>query len=154
MKRVVLSCLRLLCVLAGCAWLVACQSLLPVREPRLTGTQWELQELNGEPFQQPETGQRFTLLLQQGAHIRAYAGCNQLAGDYQHRSPMLRIGPLAATRMQCPPEQAARERQVIRAMEGASRYHIKEGVLSLLNPIDIVLARYRVSAQTEAPAKP
>ncbi len=154
MKRVGLRYLQFACVLAGCMWLAGCQSLLPMWEPRLTGTQWELLELNGEPFQQPETGQRFTLLLQQDAHIRAYAGCNQLAGDYQHRSPMLRIGPLAATRMQCPPELAARERQVIRAMEGASRYRIREGVLSLLNPIDIVLARYRVSTQTETPAMP
>lgn len=124
------------------ALLSACQAL-PGRGPALVGTHWQVVEMNGEPLQVKTP---FTLQLQADGHIRAWGGCRELVGDYQHQGRVLRIGPLALTHEDCGAAVMRQEKEMIRAMEGASSWQIENGRLSLFNPIDIALVRFQVAA--------
>lgn len=130
------------------ALLPACQLLSGAAGPALVGTRWQVVEMNGEalPLQPP-----FTLLLLQDGHIRAWGGCRELVGDYQHQGRVLRIGPLALTHEDCGAAVMQREKEMIRAMEGASSWQIEGDTLSLFNPIDIALVRFQPAPAPAAP---
>jgi heat shock protein HslJ len=49
------------------------------------------------------------------------SGCNRFTGNYQQKEDELTMGPLASTRMACPPEVMERERQFL-TMLGNVRY--------------------------------
>lgn len=129
--------------------LPACVVLKPV--PPLRGTTWVLVELQGEPFVSP-SATAFTLQLKADGRLQAFAGCNDLQGDYSlpaaNRSEgRLRLGPFDLLPGLCAPEVAALERKVIHAMEGGSRYRREaDGRLSVLNPVDIPLLRLAPAA--------
>lgn len=129
--------------------LAACQ---PFRAPGpgLVGTMWVVTELHGEAFLQPEE-RPFYLLLRPDGQLRAYAGCNALGGRYQYAGHgVLRVGPFDSISRFCAPEVMRLERSVVMAMEGASSFVLDDGVLSLGNPLGIVLVRFR--AASGAPA--
>jgi heat shock protein HslJ len=142
--------------------LTGCTALFAVPPPAVVGTLWEVVELQGEPFSAPD-GVPFTLLLQSDGHMRVYAGCNSLSGDYQYRTGrdaegVLRVGPFAERKKQCSPELMHLEKEVVRAMEGASSYlRLDASSLSLRNPIHVTLIRFRALAANgtaEGPAAP
>lgn len=128
--------------------LPGCTALFSSPPPAVVGTLWEVVELQGEPFTAPE-GEVFTLQLQPDGQMRVYAGCNALSGEYEYRAVrggegLLRVGPFAERRKQCSPERMHLEKEVVRAMEGASRYIRPDaGSLSLRNPIQVTLIRFR-----------
>lgn len=120
--------------------LLACQGLGFSERPPLRETHWVITSLNGERFEhQAETP--FFLELHENGTMSAWAGCNKLHGVYERKGTILRIGPFAELETQCSQGEMAMERRVMRALEGASRYQLEKGELSLLNPIGIEQAR-------------
>lgn len=123
--------------------LAGCLGLPGNGGPGLRETRWVLVEVNGEAFTPPADGPAFFLELHRDDTMAVWAGCNALRGGYQHQGGILRVGPFDEAPRQCAPEVMARERRVVRALEGASRYRLEGGFLSLLNPIGVVQARFR-----------
>lgn len=142
------ACVLSLLLLAGC------QALFSSSPPALVGTQWQVTELQGEPYEVAAGEPVLTLLLLPDGHISAYAGCNPLAGDYQHKGGSLRIGPQAAMHKPCEPAKMQLEKAVVRALEGASSYSYEGATLSLCNPIGIALIRFQPAGATAKAATP
>lgn len=49
--------------------------------------------------------------------VSGFAGCNRFRGSYTFADGKLSFGPLANTRMACPPEQMETERKVLQLLE-------------------------------------
>ena len=69
-----------------------------------------------------ETGRsaRFLQFRSDGV-VGGSSGCNRFTGTYSHKDDELTLGPLASTRMACPPEVMEREQQFL-TMLGKARY--------------------------------
>ena len=69
-----------------------------------------------------ETGRtaRFVQFRADGI-VGGSSGCNRFTGAYNQQGGELKLGPLASTRMACPPEVMEREQQFL-AMLGNVRY--------------------------------
>lgn len=152
--RVFTAALSMLLCLPG---LPGCSSLFSSPPPALVGTTWQITGLQGEAFTAPAS-RPFTLQLHADGHVTAYAGCNQLAGDYQltqrsRREGVLRVGPQVQVSVVCTPAEQHLEKDVVRALEGASSYvQDEDGSLVLLNPIAIPLLRFHaVQSQSSSP---
>ncbi len=59
-----------------------------------------------------------------GQRASGFAGCNTFGGSYVARQQVLRFGGLATTRMACPAEVSAGERQFLRLLRGVNRFEI------------------------------
>lgn len=71
----------------------------------LTDTTWSwqgTQRANGERVV-PERPDRYTLLFRPGGQVEVRADCNRGSATYRLDSSGLAIGPIALTRMGCPP---------------------------------------------------
>lgn len=55
--------------------------------------------------------------FRQGGDVTGFAGCNRFRGAYTYKDGVLKIGPLATTRMACP--QLDVERRVLQTLDGA-----------------------------------
>lgn len=131
---------RLLGLVVGV--LAAC-STLPKEVP-LLGTHWELVAVNGEAYVAPFAGAQPTLRLSRQGTMHVWAGCNALYGPYQRQAPdLLRIGPFDGYGRDCGHAAYLHERQIVRAIEGASHYQLQKGELRLLSPIGVEQARFR-----------
>ena len=107
----------------------------------LENTYWKLIEVDGHPAQVLPSEREAHLLLLDG-HASGGSGCNKLMGSYTHSAPStLHIGPVASTRMACPPEMMAQETALVTAFERTTRYRIAGETLDLLDG-DTVLARF------------
>jgi putative lipoprotein len=107
----------------------------------LENTFWKLIEVDGRAAQ-TLPGEREAHLLLLDGHASGSSGCNKLMGSYTHAAPRsLHIGPLASTRMACPPAMMAQETALVTAFERATRYRIVGETLDLLDG-DTVLARF------------
>ena len=106
----------------------------------LENTYWKLVELNGRPVQ-ALPGEREAHILLFSGHASGSSGCNKLMGRYTVSAGTLRIGPLASTRMACPPAMMEQETTLTAALDRPSIYRITGETLSLLDG-DRVLARF------------
>jgi heat shock protein HslJ len=78
--------------------------------------------------------------------LSASIGCNRLFGKSTANGSALRIGPLGATRMACPPPAMKREQALSRALGNVARVRAKGRAARLLSAsgVDLVtLARAR-----------
>jgi heat shock protein HslJ len=88
-----------------------------VSEPsRLANTHWRISRINGlrigpGPYQIEFTEGR----------LSGQAGCNRLGGSYRLEGDRLTAGPIAATRMACPPRLMAHEAAVLRVLNAPVR---------------------------------
>jgi putative lipoprotein len=113
----------------------------PTPRAVLENTYWKLVEINGRPAQ-VLPGEREAHILLLSGRASGSSGCNKLMGGYALAGPgVLRIGPLASTRMACPPDMMAQETALLDAFERATAYRIEGEALALLQG-DAVLARF------------
>ncbi len=133
--------LAALCLLAtlmasGCATRPAEPIARPGASAELQNTYWKLTELDGArvpmaPGQQREA--RITL-ASGGSRLTGFSGCNPLMGAYVHEGgSMLRLTPLATTRMACAPPLMALETRLLKALEATTAYRIEGEQLTLLD---------------------
>ena len=102
----------------------AAQPPQPGEVPRLAGTFWRLTSVNGAPAVDSGTGAPPHLVLNADGSARALFGCNRMSGSYMVQGNELRFGPIAATRMLCPPPLDAQEREMQRLLTGPVRWHV------------------------------
>jgi heat shock protein HslJ len=116
---------RALIVLVALASLAGCQAerrqlgqALSGQPPVMAGSligRWTMADLNGGgPVARGELA--FT-----ADSVAGTAGCNRLAGGWQQDGATIRLGPLAGTRMACPPAVMAVEARVMALLNAAKR---------------------------------
>ncbi len=111
----------------------------------LENTYWKLAAVGGQPAR-VEPGEREAYLLLLAGRASGGSGCNKLMGSYTLGTRgELGIGPLASTRMACPPAMMAQEAALLDAYARTRAYRIDGESLSLLDG-DAVLARFVMRA--------
>jgi heat shock protein HslJ len=101
----------------------------------LRGTTWRLIDLRGAttPSQlDPKPRRPVELVFAAQEHMVAGSGgCNLLKGSFQLDGEQLRFGPLASTRMACPPALMAFERSYLERLAQVRRWSIDRRTLLL-----------------------
>jgi heat shock protein HslJ/uncharacterized lipoprotein NlpE involved in copper resistance len=107
--------------------------------PTIESKTWQLIELPGQSLAVigPE---RAPSLVFDGATKRASgsAGCNRFNGTYELSGNSLRFGPLATTRMMCPPEIMAVEDAMLKALAAGLTWSLQDGTLVLTREGQVV----------------
>ena len=106
----------------------------------LQGVDWRAEDVGGQPVPQ---GVTVTLRLQ-GGQATGHGGCNRFGGPYDLTGEGLRLGPLAATRMACPPPRMATETAVFDALSRVTRFDIDETGALVLIAGDAPVMRFRM----------
>jgi len=97
----------------------------------LTGTTWQLVQLNGRSVQAEEGKFLLTLSAEEG-RLAGVGACNRLAGKFEtDKSRALTFGPIVSTYMACP--DLEREHEFIRALRSTTHYDMDGPVLILLS---------------------
>jgi uncharacterized lipoprotein YbaY/heat shock protein HslJ/uncharacterized lipoprotein NlpE involved in copper resistance len=101
----------------------------------LRGTSWRLLDLRGAtpPSQlSPQPRRPVELVFaEQDNRVSGSGGCNLLSGSVQLDGELVRFGPLASTRMACPPALMAFERRYVEALGRVRRWSIDKRSLLL-----------------------
>ena len=90
----------------------------------LEGSEWVPVEIAGAPV--PEEN---PAMLQFGAEgrVAGNAGCNRFAGTFTVAEGAISFGPMAVTRMMCPPPMMALERAFLDALAASATY-VRDGI--------------------------
>src|SRR5215213_7754295 len=102
--------------LAGCGSMAAPGGPFP---EGLAGTAWRANTLAGQPV---DDTMAVTLEFVGSDRIAGKAACNRYNGPLRVVDGRLQIGPLASTRMACPPPLMEAEARFLAALEGAQRF--------------------------------
>jgi putative lipoprotein len=110
----------------------------------LEGTAWALLETDEGPvgLERPPT-----LAFGPEGEVSGLAGCNRYRGRAIIGEGTISIGPLAMTRMLCPPALAALERTVCAALEGASSWVRRDDALELSGEDGVMRLLFRRTAE-------
>jgi putative lipoprotein len=110
----------------------------------LEGTSWELAATDEGPLgiERPPT-----LSFGAEGEVTGLAGCNRFRGRAIIGAGTISIGPLALTRLLCPPAIAALERAVCAALEGASTWSRRDEELELSGEGGVMRLVYRRSEE-------
>jgi|1185.fasta_scaffold753010_1 heat shock protein HslJ len=92
----------------------------------LQGTSWQAESVDGKPVADPSS---MTLEFLPGDQVRGQAGCNRYVGPFASRGDRVTLGILRASRAECPPAQAAMQKQLIDQLHGAARGELVDGDL-------------------------
>lgn len=111
-----------------------------ITPPPLENTYWRLTEVAGQPAR-TLPGEREAHLLLLDGRASGNGGCNKLMGSYTRSGDALAIGPLASTRMACPPELMAQEAALLDAYARTTGFRIEGESLALIRD-NTVLARF------------
>jgi heat shock protein HslJ len=142
MKRTAMS-LTLLLALGACAPTQTSTPVSITAASPLVGTNWVLTKLGDVPAA-VGAGQREPFLQLQAAdsRISGFAGCNMFAGPYQLSGESLSFGPLAMTRMACPPPGMTLEGSYANALRDTKSYKITGTQLALMDASGKALAGF------------
>jgi putative lipoprotein len=94
----------------------------------LTGTTWRAETIAGQPVAE---GVISTITFAEGGKVHGLAGCNRYAGTLSTEGDRVRMGPLVATRMACPPPLMDQEQRFVDALERGLGFR-REGAFLLL----------------------
>ncbi len=98
--------MKKLLLLLGLSLLGACASSPPVNENPLSGTHWQLVDIQSmdDSVVTPEAQSTYALHFGDDGNISIQADCNRMNGTYQYNAPSgLSFGPMAVTLALCPP---------------------------------------------------
>jgi heat shock protein HslJ len=90
--------------------------------PKLTGTQWTLEDLGGKPV---IASSRATLTFPEDGRAAGNGSCNRFTGTVDITGSTIKFGPLAATRMMCDPASTNQESEYLKALAGAEKYEVQ-----------------------------
>lgn len=110
----------------------------------LEGTSWELTATDEGPVGLERAP---TLTFGAEGEVSGRAGCNRYRGRAIIGTGTISIGPLAMTRMLCPPALAALERTVCAALEGASAWSRRDDELELSGEAGVMRLLFRRTAE-------
>lgn len=106
-------------MLAGCAATTAespsaADEATSASDVPVVAGQWSIRTIDGRPL---EGDQPATIAFADG-RVSGTTGCNRISGTYEVAGDVVTIGPLATTRMACPPPLMARETALLAALTG------------------------------------
>lgn len=94
--------------------------------PDLAGTVWLLQELGGRNvLDDPKS----TLGFRTEGRIAGLGGCNAFSGTATITGDRIAVGPLAGTKMACPPDVMDQEARFLDALGKAERLEVNGGLM-------------------------
>jgi heat shock protein HslJ len=73
-------------------------------------------------------------------NVSGFSGCNRFRGSYTYADGKLSFGPLASTRMACPPEQMETERKILQLLEATKMAEATHKTLKLQDGTGAALA--------------
>ena len=114
--------------LQGCAGSGAKNTAAGITPEKLVGSQWLLEDLGGAGVLDRVQA---TLAFPQPGQVAGNASCNRFSGPIIDNGGVLKVGPLASTRMGCAPAVNAQETRYLAALEGVERI-ATEGVYLLV----------------------
>jgi heat shock protein HslJ len=122
--------IALVAFLAACASSPPGPAPLPAVEPpgELAGTAWRLENLKGAP---PVAGSEVTLEFTEPGKAAGRASCNRYFGSVEVRGEEITFSALGSTMMACDEALMNQEQRYLRALEGAVRYIVQDGVLQI-----------------------
>lgn len=129
--------LLLVALLAGSCSATKCHCRAYQKKYRrpLTGTTWQLVQLDGRSLQPAEGRYTLTLSADEG-RISGTGGCNRLAGPFEtDKNRTLKFGPLITTRMACP--DLEQEQRFLQALASTTHYDMDGPLLLLLSDGEI-----------------
>ena len=111
-----------------------CRSYQKKTRRPLTGTEWQLVQLNGQDIPNPDS--RFSLHFENRRQLNGSSGCNRYraACDAQPNGH-LHIGEIAVTRMACP--DAGTESSFLEMLRSTVRYELDAKMLILSDSIGV-----------------
>ncbi|MBX3030873.1 MAG: META domain-containing protein [Chloroflexi bacterium] len=115
-------------VLDGAGELVLSGEGVPGGDATLTGQEWWVIAVDGEPFD-PTLGASAT--FGDDGSLTGSGGCNRFMGDYTVDAESLEVGPLASTRMACAPHIMDAESRYLAALQAAATYVIVDDTMFL-----------------------
>ena len=123
-----------------------CAERLP--DAPLRDTRWMLTSLPGHDLSAMETRRAPHLVLRAGdaPRLTATAGCNTISGSYDLGAEALTLGPLAMTRMACPPPLDGVERDFLAALQATRAARITGHRLDLVDADGTVRATFEADA--------
>ncbi|MEZ5685541.1 MAG: META domain-containing protein [Paracoccaceae bacterium] len=104
------------------------------------GVNWQVTELEGAPL---PPGLTASLTRPEPGRIAGHSGCNRFTGTISEQGGALSIGPLASTRMACPPAQMALEQRMLAALAQLRGADIRDGMLVLTGEAGTLLRAHR-----------
>jgi heat shock protein HslJ len=98
----------------------------------LTGVTWTLVSLGGQPLPQ---GTRPPTAVFDGVRLSGLGGCNRYTGQVQDKGPgAMTIGPIASTKMACPPPAMDVESRYFTILGPVTQYRLAGSRLVLSGP--------------------
>lgn len=98
-------------------------------QTKLTGEDWKITMLEGEPA--PEKAE-LTINFGPEQRVSGHSGCNRFMGGYTQDGLSLEFTQMASTMMACPPEQMELERKVGDLLARTKQFTVtKDGELEL-----------------------
>ncbi|MGE0745377.1 MAG: META domain-containing protein [Rhodospirillales bacterium] len=91
---------------------------------------WTAQEIGGRAVAEPA---RTTLEIVADGRAFGIGGCNRYSGTARVSGAAIALGPMAATRMACPPPQMDQEQRFFEALATVARWRIEDRALLLLD---------------------
>lgn len=82
--------------------------------------------------------------------LAGFAGCNRFFGRYQLANDTIKIGPLGATRMACPPDVSAFEFSFLEALQSAATVARADKRIALRNDKGLATARFDATDRKES----
>jgi heat shock protein HslJ len=104
-----------------------------VPEDTLINSSWAIQHIGDSQVWEEEDEEAYRLAFRSDRVI-GRAGCNGFSGPYSRSGDTLIIGPLAATRMACPPPRMEHERRAFEVLRGEIRLQLSDDDLVLTGP--------------------
>ena len=133
---------------------VGAQATPAVSSSPLPPVVWQLLtiEISGSPTVVADDPSRYTVQFLEVGSILSWADCNQGCGAYQASGSQITIGPVAMTRVACPPGSLFD--RFTRAIEPASSFTFIEGHLFLSPPGDFGTLVFAAHSTESSPATP
>ena len=121
-------------VAAGCASREGASSGANETPPlaKLAGVTWTLVSLGGQPL---PADLRPPTAVFDGVRVSGLGGCNRYSGQIQEQAPgTIAIGPLASTKMACPPPAMDVEGRYFAILDKVTQYRLAGSRLVLSGP--------------------
>jgi heat shock protein HslJ len=95
---------------------------------RLQGREWRVLTVSGE---RPPAAARIGIAFLPEGRIAGRSGCNRFTGRAEIGAGTISVGPLAGTRMACPPPLMAAESRFLGVLQDVRSYALQRGRLVL-----------------------
>ena len=130
-----------LVALAGCSAVPHDKGAARLRTPGAASGVWHW-ETTVTPVERIGTAnpERYTLELQPGGVALVRADCNRGRGSYEMSEGRIKFGPIATTRMACPP--GSLDSRYLKDLQRATIFFVEGGKLFLDLPVDSGTMRF------------